>query len=200
MKTILKFAVIIIFALFITACSNDDQATASEPEAKSETQSALRSNGNGKGQDNGNGGGIVGAEFAQAQQQVMETFGEIAQSIVDGDMDKLISFHAYGPKFTEFKDGALRNDDVANEAYERQLFGVLVKNVVKFAAHDPKIAVYGGNVANLTFHSDFELDFGDGIPFPVKNQITLLFVRTNNGWKMVHEHHSPLTEDAMNSY
>jgi len=192
MKTILKFTVIIIFAIFITACSDDDQATTSEPEAKSETQLALRSN--------GNGGGIIDAEFPQAQQQVMETFGEIAQSIIDGDMDKLISFHAYGPKFTEFKDGELRNGDAANEAHERQLFGVLVENVVKFAANDPKIAVYGGNVANLTFHSDFELDFGDGIPFPVKNQITLLFVRTNDGWKMVHEHHAPLNQGAMNSY
>ena len=35
----------------------------------------------------------------------METFGAIAQSIKDGDIDKLISFHAYGPKFTEFKNG-----------------------------------------------------------------------------------------------
>jgi ketosteroid isomerase-like protein len=194
MKTILKFAVIMIFAVFLTACDKEDQDTASDLEAKSGTQYASRNN------INGNGGGIIGPEYAQAQQQVMETFGEIAQSIIDGDMDKLISFHAYGPKFTEFKDGSIRNDGAANEAYERNLFGVLVQNVVKFEANAPKIAVYGGNVANLTFHSDFELDFGDGIPFPVKNQITLLFVRTNDGWKMVHEHHSPLTESAMNSY
>jgi SnoaL-like domain len=174
MKTNLKFAIIMIFALFISACSDDDQT----PEPSID---------------------LINDEFPIAKQEVMETFGAIAQSIIDGDMDKLISFHAYGPKFTEFKEGALRNDDVANEAYERQLFGELVKNVVKFEANEPKIAVYG-DVANLTFQSDFELDFGDGIPFPVKNQITLLFVRTNEGWKMVHEHHAPLTEDAMNSY
>ena len=196
MKTHLKFALLILFALFISACNDKDDLDPSESKAESETQLALRQNGNGQA----NGGGIIGHQNAQIEQQVMETFGEIAQSIIDGDMDKLISFHAYGPKFTEFKDGALRNDGAANEAYERELFGVLVQNVVKFEAYDPKIAVYGGNVANLTFHSDFELDFGDGVPFPVKNQITLLFVRTNDGWKMVHEHHSPLTEEAMNSY
>ena len=186
MKTRLTFTLIMMIGICILGCDNDDQAP--EPEAKSETELAMKN------------GGIIGAQFHQAEQQVMETFGEIAQSIIDQDMDKLISFHAYGPKFTEFKDGALRNDGAANEAYERELFGVLVDNVVKFAANDPKIAVYGGNVANLTFHSDFELDFGDGNPFPVKNQITLLFVRTNDGWKMVHEHHSPLSQDAMNSY
>jgi len=175
MKTILKFAIILLFALFITACSDDDTRNVTPPID------------------------LINDEFPVAQQEVMETFGAIAQSIIDGDMDMLISFHAYGTKFTEFKDGALRNDGAANEAYERQLFGVLVENVVKFAAYEPKISVYG-DVANLTFHSDFELDFGDGIPVSVKNQITLLFVSTNDGWKMVHEHHSPLTEEAMNSY
>jgi ketosteroid isomerase-like protein len=132
---------------------------------------------------------LINDEFPEAEQEVMETFGAIAQSIKDGDMDKLISFHAYGPKFTEFKDGAPRNGDEANEVYERHLFGS-VSEVVKFDAKDLKIAVYG-DVANLTFHSDFQLMFGTDL-VTVNDQITLLFVRTNDGWKMVHEHHSPL--------
>lgn len=132
---------------------------------------------------------LVNDEFPEAKQEVMETFGAIAQSIKDGDMDKLISFHAYSPKFTEFKNGELRNGGVANEAYERKLFGS-VTEVVKFDAKDLKIAVYG-DVANLTFHSDFQLKFGDEL-VTVSNQITLLFVKTKDGWKMVHEHHSPL--------
>ncbi|MFC1795739.1 nuclear transport factor 2 family protein [Pseudomonadota bacterium] len=53
-----------------------------------------------------------------------------------------------------------------------------------------KIAVYYGNVANLTFISDFELMI-EGTLHPVKNLITLLFVKTKGEWKMVHEHHSP---------
>ena len=56
--------------------------------------------------------------------------------------------HAYGPKFTEFKNGQFRNDGAANEQYERDVFGRVFK-VEKFGAND--------------------------------------------GWKMVHEHHSPLT-------
>ena len=132
---------------------------------------------------------LLNYEFPEAKAEVMKTFGEIAQSIKDGDMDKLISFHAYGPKFTEFKDGALRNGGEDNETYERSLFGS-VTEVVKFDAKDLKIAVYG-DVANLTFHSDFQLMFGDDLAV-VNNQITLLFVKTANGWKIVHEHHSPL--------
>jgi len=132
---------------------------------------------------------IITDDFPVEQQEVMETFGAIAQSIKDGDMDKLISFHAYGPKWTEFKDGAPRNGGADNETYERHLFGS-VTEVVAFNANDLKIAVYG-DVANLTFHSDFQLKFGDDLAV-VNNQITLLFVKTAGEWKIVHEHHSPL--------
>lgn len=132
----------------------------------------------------------INDEFPEAKQEVMQTFGAVAQSIKDGDLDKLISFHHYGPKFTEFKNGEPRNGGEANETHERNTFGA-VTEVVKFDAKDLQIAVYGGDVANLTFHSDFHLKFGDDLVI-VNDQITLLFVKTKDGWKMVHEHHSPL--------
>ena len=135
---------------------------------------------------------LINDEFPEAKQEVLETFGAIAQSIHDGDLDKLISFHAYGPKFTEFKNGEPRNGGAENEAHERGVFGS-VTEVVKFEAKDLQIAVYG-DVANLTFHSDFHLKFGEDLVV-VNDQITLLFVKTEDGWKMVHEHHSPLNKE-----
>ncbi len=132
---------------------------------------------------------LIAEEFPDEKQEVMETFGAIAQSIKDGDMDKLISFHAYSTKFTEFKNGEPRNGSAANENHERTVFGS-VTEVVKFDAKDLQIAVYG-DVANLTFHSDFHLKFGDDLVI-INDQITLLFVNIDDGWKMVHEHHSPL--------
>ena len=132
---------------------------------------------------------LVNDEFPEAKQEIMETFGAIAQSLKDGDMDKLISFHAYSPKFTEFKNGEPRNGSEANEAHERSVFGA-VTEVVKFNAKDLKIAVYG-DVANMTFHSDFQLKFGEDLAI-VNDQISLLFVNTDKGWKIVSEHHSPL--------
>jgi len=165
MKTKLTTIVLIILCVLTIGCSEDDDAVIEIPID------------------------LVNEEFLDEQQEVMETFGAIAQSIKDGDMDKLISFHAYSPKFTEFKNGAPRNGDVANEEHERTVFGS-VTEVIKFDAKDLQIAVYG-DVANLTFHSDFELKFGQDLVV-VNDQITLLFVNTADGWKMVHEHHSPL--------
>lgn len=132
---------------------------------------------------------LINDEFPEAKQEVIETFVAIAQSIKDKDIDKLIDFHAYSPKFTEFKNGEPRNGGEANEEHERNVFGS-VTEVVKFDAKDLAVAVYG-DVANLTFHSDFELKFGENTVV-VNDQITLLFVKTEAGWKLVHEHHSPL--------
>ena len=132
-------------------------------------------------------------EYPKAQEEVMETMGGIVQSIKDGDIEKLIAFHAYGPKFTEFNMGEPRVGSKGNEATERHVFGN-VTEVVKFDANDLKVAVYYGTVANVTFHSDFHLKFGDELVV-VNNQISLLFVKDNTGdWKIVHEHHSPLNQ------
>jgi len=170
MKTKLTFALLIIFGTLLTGCSKDEETS---PPVEAQID-------------------LINNEFPEAKQEVMETFGAIAQSIKDGDIDKLISFHAYGPKFTEFKNGEPRNGGAANEAYEREVFGS-VTEVVAFNANDLQIAVYG-EVANVTFHSDFQLKFGEDLVV-VNDQITLLFVNTTDGWKMVHEHHSPLNQE-----
>ncbi len=166
MKSRLTFAFIIIYSFFLISCNDNNEALNNVEPID-----------------------LINDEFPEAKQEVMETFGAIAQSIKDGDMDKLIAFHAYSPKFTEFKNGEPRNGGAANEEYERNVFGSITE-VVNFGADDLQIAVYG-DVANLTFHSDFQLKFGDDLVV-VNDQITLLFVNTNDGWKMVHEHHSPL--------
>ncbi len=135
---------------------------------------------------------LINDEFPEAKKEVMQTYDAIVQSIKEGDIERLISLHAYSPKFTEFKNGELRNGGEANETYERNIFSS-VTEVVKFDSNDFKIAVYG-DVANVTFHSDFHFKFGEDLVV-VNDQITLLFVKTENGWKLVHEHHSPLKKE-----
>jgi hypothetical protein len=43
---------------------------------------------------------LLNDEFPEAQQEIKLTMDSIVQSVKDGDLDKLISFHAYSPKFT----------------------------------------------------------------------------------------------------
>ena len=130
-------------------------------------------------------------EYPAEKAEIMQTWNDIVESVKVGDIDKLISFHAYGPKFTEFKQGAPRNGGEENEAFERGVFGS-VEEAVKMDANDMKVAVYHGNTAVVTFHSDFHLQFDEDLAV-VNDQISLVFVKDNQGeWKIVHEHHSPL--------
>ena len=148
---------------------------------------------------------VVDQAYLQAQAEVLETFAAIAGSIIAGAghgyngefMDQLISFHAYGDKFVEF-NGGLTFDSAGNEHNERQLFGEDLEEdgVIQFAARAGtlNVAVYYGNVANLTFISDFILMHKVYGEIRVENLITLLFVKTKGEWKLVHEHHSPVNE------
>jgi len=177
MKTKLVLTVILISFLFLTGCSTNEDSV-EELDSIDQT-------------------------YPQAQEEVLETFGAIAQSIIDGAgkgykgefMDQLISFHAYGSKFVEF-NGGQSFDSAGNEHNERQLFGEDLEEdgVIQFAAKEGtlKVAVYHENVANLTFVSDFILMHKIAGKITVNNLITLLFVKTNGKWKMVHEHHSPV--------
>ncbi|MBT8222252.1 MAG: nuclear transport factor 2 family protein [Eudoraea sp.] len=143
---------------------------------------------------------VADQTYPQAQQEVLETFGAIAQTITAGAgkgydseyMDQLISFHAYGEKFVEFNGGEEFDSD-GNEDNERQLFGVDIEEVRQLAPKDGslKVAVYYGNVANVTLTADFELVHRQYGTITVDDRITLLFVKTKGKWKIVHEHHSP---------
>lgn len=183
MKTKLLLTVILSSFLFLFGCSNNDE-NAQNSELTSQGASLSKSSTEFRGSS------VTSQTFPQAQQEVLETWEAIVKSVIDGDIDMLISFHAYGPKFTDFKNGELRGGGEANEAHERAVFGA-VTEVVKLDALDMQIAVYYGNVANVTFHSDFHLMFGEELVI-VNEQESLLFVKTQGKWKIVAEHHSPL--------
>lgn len=168
----MTFALIMILGIVITGCKQKEETVEVE-EVKID---------------------LINDDFSESKQEILETWDAIVQSVKDRDMDKLIAFHAYSPKFTEFKNGEPRNGGEANEEFERNTFSA-VTEIVKFDANDMQVAVYG-DVANVTFHSDFHLKFGEDLVV-VNDQISLVFVKTDNGWKIVSEHHSPLRKEEI---
>lgn len=167
MKTKMKMTMIMILGIMIIGCKQREEKMMVE-EVKVD---------------------LLNDDFPEYKREVELTLDSISQSVKEGDLDRLISFHAYGPKFTEFKNGEVRNDGEENEKFERGVFGS-VTEVSKFDMNDVKIAVYD-NVANVTLHTDFHLKFEEDLAV-VNEQMTLLFLRTKDGWRIVHEHHSPL--------
>ena len=174
MKAPLTLLMFLTFGMVITSCEDK-----TEKEENLETEEMTVN--------------LINDEFPEAKKEIRMTMDSIVQSVKDGDLDRLISFHAYGPKFSEFKNGEMRNDDEENEKFERGVFGS-VTNISKFDMNDMKIAVFG-DVANVTTHTDFHMEFGEDA-MVVNEQMSLLFVNTNEGWRIVHEHHSPLNTET----
>lgn len=139
MKSKMIFALILVFGIILVGCKEKDEKIAIE-EGKVD---------------------LLNEAFPEAQQEVKMTIDSIVQSVKDRDLDRLIAFHAYGPKFSEFKNGEVRNDGEDNEKFERGVFGS-VTEISKFDMNDTKIAVYG-NLANVTTHTDFHLKFGEDL-------------------------------------
>jgi ketosteroid isomerase-like protein len=136
----------------------------------------------------GASGDIAMDTYPDAQAQVKKRLQEIWATASARDFARLESFHLYGPKFTEFKDGAPRGDAAANKKEEKEVIGMLVDPKVEMK--DLAINVYG-DTAIATFNGDFAAKI-DGKPVAEKQQSTMIFVKYRGDWKIVHEHFSPI--------
>ena len=170
MKTNLIYSFSFLIVLFIVGCSDDDAPIVAEAESID----------------------LINNTFPEYQAEIQETLDDLFLSIQDKDADKLISFHVYGPKFTEFINGELRVGSAENEVAERGLVDAISE--FEYDLNDLKIDVYG-EVAKVTFHADFRPVIG-GETYQNNAQITLLFVRIDGLWKITHEHNSPLNIGA----
>jgi len=131
-------------------------------------------------------------QYPEAQKEVKAVIDQIETNIRNNQVDELIELHAYGPKFTEFDLGGNRQGPKENEEFERNVLGKITK-VEKWEWNDLEINIYGGDVANVTFHADYKFNIEEKA-FHYKMQGTLLFVKTKDGWKITHEHHAPIVQ------
>jgi ketosteroid isomerase-like protein len=123
------------------------------------------------------------------QAAVRHSLGQIWAAAAARDFETLESFHLYGPNFTSFKNGAPREDAAANAAGERAMFSVLEGPEVDMR----QLAVnFFGDVGIATFNGRFT-GMMNGSPTELEQQATMVFVSSGDGWKLVHEHFSPLT-------
>jgi ketosteroid isomerase-like protein len=136
---------------------------------------------------------IVEDAFPDAQAEIRRRLDEIWATAAKRDFERLESFHLYGPKFTEFKDGKARGDARTCAAGERALFGMLEAPVVDMK--DLAIHVFGG-VAIATFNGHYTGSI-HGSPVALDQQSTMVFVKAGGDWKIVHEHFSPLGAPAL---
>lgn len=126
------------------------------------------------------------------QDGVRRRLDEVWAAAAARDFDRLESYHRYGPEFTAFKDGAVRDDAAANAAGERAMFAMLEGPEVDM--RDLAINVFG-DVAIATFNGHFTGRI-HGSATALDQQATMVFVDTDGDWRLVHEHFSPLMAPA----
>lgn len=164
MKTILTLSLFFTFAIFTSGCKQNEEKAVVE-EVKID---------------------LINDEFADSKAAVKMVLDSIFSSIQNKDADKLISFHVYGPKFTEFRNDGPRFGPEGNEEYERGFVGAV--SAFDYNLGGLKIDVFG-DVAIATFEADFRPTIQDQVQ-QIWANVTLVFVKTGGSWKITHEHFS----------
>jgi ketosteroid isomerase-like protein len=131
---------------------------------------------------------IVNDTFPEAQAQIRKRLDEIWSIAAGRDFEGLESFHLYGPKFTEFKEGKPRGNAKTCAAGERAFFAMIEVPTVDMK--DLVVNVFGA-VAIATFNGHFSGKV-NGTSMAREQQSTMVFVHDGADWKIVHEHFSPL--------
>lgn len=167
MKTKLVLVLVMIFGIITTGCN--------QKQEKKEVEEVKEMD-------------FVSEQFPEAQKEVKAVLDSLFVSIQKRDIDKLLSYHLYSDKFTEFRDGLARTGSTENEEYERQL----IENISAFDYElgSLKIDVFD-SVAIVTFNADFRPTIGENI-VQLWRQGTIVFVKHKGVWRITHEHFSPM--------
>ena len=134
---------------------------------------------------------IINDEFPEEKEAIQNVLNGIFKGFDDGDADKVISYHVYSPKFTEFRNADPLFGSAENEAYERGLVGAI--SAFDYHLGGLKIDVFGA-VAIVTFEADFRPTI-EGEIYQNWANVTLIFVKVDGSWKITHEHFSQFEKE-----
>ena len=130
--------------------------------------------------------GKLTADYPDERVGIESRLSEIFDAAEKKDLERLDSYHFYGPKFTKFGTSAGRLDATSARQEEHQ--GLSRISDLSMRAEDLKIDVFGDvGVATFTMHSDFKAGTNT---FHQKARSTLIFVKDRGFWKITHEHFS----------
>jgi four helix bundle protein len=128
-------------------------------------------------------------------EQVKQRLDEIINAVETKDFPRLDSYHWYGPHFTKFASKGQRLDAAA--AREGEHKGLSALAGLKLRAEDLQIDVFDDTaVATFTSVATIGGIGGASSASPQSNPITkrergtLIFVKHEGSWKIVHEHFS----------
>ena len=133
-------------------------------------------------------GAASNSSGSRASAQIQSRLEQIFDAAAKKDLDRLASYHLYGPRFSKFApDSPSRLDAEAARNGENNAFSRI--NDFSARADDLKVDVFG-NTAIATFVMSYGFTRETN---SVNRQAltTLVFVKDHGEWKITHEHISP---------
>jgi len=125
--------------------------------------------------------------FPEAQEEINATLDAMINDVETASLQRLRDGHLDSTKFTKF--GGTFERIGLDQCNEQEAAGVTSVQDLKFEMRDRKIDVFG-NVAIMTCYNHFSYDDGGERKQRIARN-TLVFLRTANGWKIIHEHVTP---------
>ena len=134
---------------------------------------------------------IIKGSFPEAESAVRAAMLSIDEHVRAKDFDGLSADHLDSAKFSKFGPRVLERQGFADMIAD-EIKAVSAAQELSIEFRDLKIDVFG-DVAIATSYPLFTFKDTDGQPGTREARMTLVWVRTPDGWKIVHEHSSPNT-------
>ena len=131
---------------------------------------------------------LVNNLFPEAQAELRAVVESIAKDAMTANVAGLQAIHLQSEKFSKFGPRQFERQDVAstNES-EAKYFTSL--SHLKYEVRDLKIDVFG-DIGVVTYYPHVSF-VRAGEQVKGSGRQTLVFLKTTNGWKIVHEHGTP---------
>lgn len=131
---------------------------------------------------------IINDPFPEAQAELSELVKSIMKDAMTANIEGLQAVHLDSDKFTKFGPRSFDRQDVASTNKSEAAFFSSISNF-KQEIKDLKIDVFG-NIGIVTYYPQVSFVM-DGEEKKVSGRQTLVFLKTTNGWKIIHEHGTP---------
>jgi hypothetical protein len=128
---------------------------------------------------------LISDPFPEAQAELREVVKSIAKDIMTANIEGLQAAHLESDKFTKFGPRSFDRQDVASTNESEAAFFGSVSNM-SYEVKELKIDVFG-DIGIVTYYPHVSF-VENGKEKNVIGRQTFVFLRTANGWKIVHEH------------
>jgi ketosteroid isomerase-like protein len=136
---------------------------------------------------------LINDQFPEAQAELREVLQAIADDAMTANIEGLQAIHLKSDKFTKFGPRRFDRQDVASTDESEAAFFSSVEDLT-VEVKDLRIDVFG-DVAVATYYPHVTF-VRDGEETETSGRQTLVFLRTPDGWKIVHEHGTPKKESG----